>query len=81
MEHISKAQIKMVRGLKLKKNRDEAGLFVAEGHKCIEELERYFEPALKVFKNEDLRLKNEEGKCVWASDTEIEQMSGMKTPQ
>ena len=89
----------MVRGLKLKKNRDEAGLFVAEGHKCIEELERYFEPVLKVFKNEDLRLKiedlrffasekhdlkvwkSEEGKCVWASDTEIEQMSGMKTPQ
>ena len=82
----------MVRGLKLKKNRDEAGLFVAEGHKCIEELERYFEPVLKVFKNEDLRFfasekhdlkvwKSEEGKCVWASDTEIEQMSGMKTPQ
>ncbi len=81
MEHISKAQIKMVRGLKLKKNRDEAGLFVAEGHKCIEELERYFEPVLKVFKIEDLRVKSEEGKCVWASDTEIEQMSGMKTPQ
>jgi TrmH family RNA methyltransferase len=81
MEHISKAQIKMVRGLKLKKNRDEAGLFVAEGHKCIEELERYFELVLKVFKIEDLRVKSEEGKCVWASDTEIEQMSGMKTPQ
>jgi TrmH family RNA methyltransferase len=81
MEHISKAQIKMVRGLKLKKNRDEAGLFVAEGHKCIEELQKYYELTLKVVKREKLIVKSEEGKCVWASDTEIEQMSGMKTPQ
>ena len=61
MEHISKAQIKMVRGLKLKKNRDEAGLFVAEGHKCIEELERYFEPMLKVFKILSFREARSEG--------------------
>jgi len=68
MERISKAQVKWVRSLKLKKNRDELGLFVAEGKKCVEELQRYFELQLLITPEN-------------ASPTEIEQMSGMKTPQ
>ena len=68
MERISKAQVKWVRSLKLKKNRDELGLFVAEGKKCVEELQRYFELQLLITPEN-------------ASPTEIEQMSGMKSPQ
>ena len=69
MEHISKAQVKFVRSLQLKKYRDEHGLFVAEGDKCIEELRKGFELVNLYREGEN------------ASRTEIEQMSGLKTPQ
>lgn len=39
---ISKNQIKAITALTLKKNRDEAGLFVAEGTKLVDELRRCF---------------------------------------
>ena len=48
MPHISKSQIKLVRSLQLKKNRDELSLFVAEGNKCIEELSKVFTPYLYI---------------------------------
>lgn len=69
MEHISKAQIKLVRSLQHKKFRDELGLFVAEGDKCIEELRKGFELVNLYREGEN------------ATRTEIEQMSGLKTPQ
>lgn len=69
MEHILKAQVKFVRSLKLKKYRDEHGLFVAEGDKCIEELRKGFELVNLYREGEN------------ATRTEIEQMSGLKTPQ
>ena len=68
MEHISKAQIKFIRSLQQKKYRDESGMFVAEGSKCIEELSRSFELVLRVNSSN-------------ASATEIAQMSGLRTPQ
>ncbi|MEE1095938.1 MAG: RNA methyltransferase [Paludibacteraceae bacterium] len=68
MEHISKAQIKFIRSLQQKKYRDESGMFVAEGSKCIEELSRSFELVLRVNSSN-------------ASATEITQMSGLRTPQ
>ena len=79
MEHISKAQIKLIRSLQHKKYRDESGLFVAEGEKCIEELRKAFELVLMV----ESRESRDEGreKTVVASQTEIEQMSGLRTPQ
>ena len=43
MEKISKSQIKLVKSLQQKKFRDELGLFVAEGEKCVEELRKSFE--------------------------------------
>ena len=67
--NISKAQIKIVRSLQQKKFRDELGLFVAEGHKCVEELQKAFE----------LVSLYREG--VNADRTAIEQMSGLRTPQ
>ncbi|MBQ3999224.1 MAG: RNA methyltransferase [Paludibacteraceae bacterium] len=69
MEKISKAQVKMVRSLQQKKYRDELGLFVAEGEKCVSELSKAFELVHLYREGEN------------ASRTEIEQMSVLKTPQ
>ena len=69
MEKISKAQVKFVRSLQLKKVRDEEELFVAEGEKCVEELRRGFELVSLYREGEN------------ATRTEIEQMSSLKTPQ
>ena len=69
MEKVSKSQIKLVKSLQHKKFRDELGLFVAEGEKCVSELTKTFE-LVHLFR---------EGEN--ASRTEIEQMSGLKTPQ
>lgn len=69
MDKISKAQVKMVRSLQQKKFRDELGLFVAEGEKCVEELRKGFELVSLYREGEN------------ATRTEIEQMSGLRTPQ
>ena len=68
MEHLSKNQIKWVRSLQQKKQRDAEGVFVAEGHKCVEELRGAFELVLMV--NSDN-----------ATNVEIAQMSNLRTPQ
>ena len=76
---VSKAQIKLVRSLQLKKFRDELGLFVAEGDKCVEELRKGFELETLI-KSEGMKeLTNE--RFLLASPKEIEQMSGLRTPQ
>ena len=66
---ITKSEIKQVRSLQMKKFRDELGLFVAEGDKCVEELRKGFEPVSLYREGEN------------ATRTEIEQMSGLQTPQ
>ena len=68
MAHLTKAQIKWVRSLQQKKNRDAEGLFVAEGQKCVNDLRDAFELVL---------LATGEN----ASAIEIEQMSSQRTPQ
>ncbi len=89
MEKISKSQIKLVRSLQMKKFRDETGLFVAEGEKCVEELRKGFEveyyiqtagadrPATPDRTQTGLRPD----RVLLATPKEIEQMSGLKTPQ
>lgn len=67
-EHLSKAQIKWVRSLQQKKNRDAEGVFVAEGWKCVNDLREAFELVLLVTPDN-------------ATPTEIEQMSSLRTPQ
>ena len=69
MEKISKSQVKLVKSLQLKKFRDDLGLFVAEGEKCVSELAKSFELVSLYREGEN------------ASRIEIEQMSGLKTPQ
>lgn len=66
--HISKAQVKWVRSLQQKKVRDELGLFVAEGSKCVDDLRTAFTLELLITPDN-------------ASVTEIEQMSSLRTPQ
>ena len=68
MEHPSKNQIKWVRSLQQKKQRDAEGVFVAEGHKCVEELRGAFELVLMVTPDN-------------ATEVEIAQMSNLRTPQ
>lgn len=53
----------------MKKFRDELGLFVAEGDKCVEELRKGFELVSLYREGEN------------ATRAEIEQMSGLQTPQ
>lgn len=67
-EHLSKAQVKWVRSLQQKKNRDAEGVFVAEGEKCVNDLREAFQLVL---------LATPEN----ASPVEIEQMSSLRTPQ
>ncbi len=69
MEKISKSQVKLVKSLQIKKFRDQLGLFVAEGEKCVGELTKSFELVHLYREGEN------------ASRTEIEQMSGLRTPQ
>ena len=67
-EHLSKNQIKWVRSLQQKKQRDAEGVFVAEGHKCVKELSGAFELVLLVTPDN-------------ATEVEIAQMSNLRTPQ
>lgn len=80
-EHISKAQVKWVRSLQQKKVRDQEGVFVAEGDKCIGELIGAFELVLLVTNTQSLTQSHLHEVTYIASDLEISQMSSMRTPQ
>ena len=80
MDKISKSQVKLVRSLQLKKFRDELGLFVAEGEKCVSEIAKGFELVFRV-QSTDRFTDSIQTDTLLATPTEIEQMSGLKTPQ
>ena len=65
---LSKAQLKIYRSLQQKKFRDQLGLFLAEGPKCVDELR-------SVFRLEALITEEEVGRVA------IEQLSSLRTPQ
>ena len=67
-QRITKSQVKWVRQLQQKKCRDAEGVFVAEGEKCVNDLKNAFELVLLVSHEN-------------ATQTEIEQMSSLRTPQ
>lgn len=75
MAHISKNQVKYVRSLQQKKQRDAEGVFVAEGEKCIGEMLKAFRPVL-IASPHPIRPTDME-----ATETEIGQMSSLRTPQ
>ena len=64
----SKSQLKTYRSLQQKKFRDQLGLFLAEGPKCVDELR-------SAFRLEALITEEEVGR------TAIEQLSSLRTPQ
>lgn len=85
MEKISKAQVKLVRSLQQKKFRDELGLFVAEGEKCVEELRKGFELVYLICLASETGLSEKLSSCntvfLSATPMEIGQMSSLRTPQ
>ncbi len=68
MEKISKNQVKFVRTLARKKERDATSMFVAEGEKCVGELMKTFELVLRA-------------DATNATSLELEQMSSLRSPQ
>jgi len=70
----------MVRSLQQKKFRDELGLFVAEGDKCVEELRKAFELVYRI-QSTDRPADGTQTGSLLATPTEIEQMSSLRTPQ
>ena len=80
MEKITKAQVKLVKSLQQKKFRDELGLFVAEGDKCVSELTKTYELVYRI-QSTDHCVDRTQTDILLASPTEIEQMSGLRTPQ
>ena len=84
MTRISKSQIRYVRSLTRKKERDEAGVFVAEGKKCTEQLLQCFPPILIAATSEQLPFfvsSAPEQVLYEATEKEIEQMSSLRAPQ
>lgn len=75
MAHISKNQVKFVRSLQQKKQRDAENVFVAEGEKCVSEMLKAFVPQLVV------SCLPASPDILEATETEIEQMSSMRAPQ
>lgn len=65
---LTKAQVKWVRSLQNKKERDGQGVFVAEGEKCVNEMCKAF-PLVLLATTDN------------ATATEIEQISSLRTPQ
>ena len=80
MNKISKSQVKLIKSLQFKKYRDESGLFVAEGEKCVSELSKAFELEYRI-QSTDRFADRVQTDSLLASPKEIEQMSGLKTPQ
>lgn len=84
VESISKAKVKWIRSLQQKKNRENEGVFVVEGEKMV--LEGLTVPALEliclVVQKDAAGLVSEyrTAPLFSATTTEMEQISGLKTP-
>lgn len=82
--HISKNQIKFIRSLGMKKHRDESGVFVAEGHKCVGDLLQALRCQLLVVPAGEVLPAdwNMQGiTVVEATQQETEQASQLRSPQ
>lgn len=79
---LSASQIKFIRSLAQKKERDTTGLFLAEGKKTISELIHYFKCNLLILpKEETFECTEKVQQIIYASPKEIERASLQKTPQ
>lgn len=80
--HISKNQMKWIRSLSLKKNRDAEACFLAEGPKVVEDLAGHF-PCRFLAMTEEYAASHpflEAEQIVTLTQRELEQVSQLKTP-
>ena len=80
---LSKNKIKYIRSLELKKNRKEAQVFLAEGHKLVDDLLGYFPCQLIVGTSQWLHThtKIQAEEIIEVSEEELSRASLLKTPQ
>lgn len=82
---ISKQKIKDIHALKLKKNRDNSGLFVGEGPKVVGELLQTFScayiAATQAWLSENEHFLSKHIACNCVSESELSKASLMETPQ
>ncbi len=78
---ISKNQIKFIRSLQLKKNRDANNCFIAEGEKIINELLKSDYNVLNFFATKHWKESEYSTDCISrVSEKELERISTLKTP-
>jgi len=84
---IPRSLLKQITSLKFKKNRDESGLYIAEGLKIVEEMLQYNEKIIQLIALERWISKNQalisklKIDCLMASVSDLERASLLKTPQ
>ncbi len=80
---ISKNKIKYIHSLELKKNRNKEGVFVAEGHKVVEELLAYNKAVTVVATQEWLDRHNlsSSTETIAVSEDELQRVSLLQHPQ
>ena len=79
MEKLSERESKLIRSLRLKKNRDSSGLFVAETAKVVEEMLPYFGTELLLV-TAPTELPVEEAKVRLVSEREMKRVSQLDCP-
>jgi TrmH family RNA methyltransferase len=79
MDRITKKEIKLLRLLRTKKNREEEGLFVVEGQKVLAEIHRSGLEVVKVFSMDPLDT-NITAPCAHISKKELQQISSLVSP-
>lgn len=79
MEKLSERESKLIRSLRLKKNRDASGLFVAETVKVVEEMIPYFDTELLLV-TAPTDLPVEESKVRLVSELEMKRVSQLDCP-
>lgn len=78
---LSKNKIKWIRSLQQKKHRDELGLFLVEGEKMVNEaLEFAHENIEFIAHTKDFQLKSSRIESIEINETELNQISSLKTP-
>jgi methylated-DNA-[protein]-cysteine S-methyltransferase len=65
VENLSKNKIKWIRSFQLKKNRDEANVFIVEGEKMIQELIEYFRGSRRTFDTPLYQTGTDYQEIVW----------------
>ena len=79
MEKLSERESKLIRSLRLKKNRDASGLFVAETVKVVEEMLPYFDTELLLV-TAPTELPVDESKVRLVSEREMKRVSQLDCP-